>query len=261
MRGTKVKRWILRCCYLLLIAIWVLPNLVACGSKGSMPDSGDIEYRGNTSGAGAPGAVTATNYDAIDYEGGTPEGYAIYTYVLISRSDERAEALLSEIFRTTTALQESKLNRKNINLLMIPAKRRDEMRAVFGDARALHETVARAVLFDFYDFGFSELLFSQACEDPVLQDHCNSPGPFLLTVEVPFDRQIEPGRKLLTDISSTHVDAIPEVIGDYKKQVKKPDAFSVSWKGRWRLAALNAILTAADYAPMISKVYADYSGN
>lgn len=254
-----MKHNFLKRCHLLVIVSLLLPNLVACTLKSAKTGGDDIEYRGDSSTSKTADGVSATNYDAIDYDTGAPEGYPIYTYVLISRADERAIAVISEILRTTTSLKESKLDKDNINLLMIPAKQSKQMRSVFKDARVLHRKAATAIVHTFYDYGYAELLLSQACKAPELKSHCDASGPFLLTVEAPLDRQTVPAKILLTNLSTTHTDAIPEVIADYKKQVKKPDAFTESLTDSWRLAALNAILNVADYAPMITKAYADYT--
>lgn len=82
-------------------------------------------------------------------------------------------------------------------------------------------------------------------------------GTLLVTTQRPLDGAAAPGERLLiVNLSTTPMDAVPEVVATYRRQVMRRDFDRRDELDGWRLQALSHLITAAQLLPGISRAYA-----
>jgi hypothetical protein len=202
-------------------------------------------------------------YLPVDRATPPPAGYGLYTVLLARAPDGKTVRILSELFTTTGRAEDAAIARENLNLITIPVKNVGEAARVMAEARNKPELTAGTVMQTHYDFDHAALLMASVCRDDrgaAVMKACGSTspdGPLLVTAQSPLDGGVKAGQRLLiVNLSTTHPEALREVLAAYRQQILRKDyADRVAVDG-WRLWALDRVLDAAHMLPGIAKAYA-----
>jgi len=239
---------------------FVLLLMAGCTIDGNAPD---LEPRGANGTSGNGDGIKSSVYQVFDQKSKQPESYGLYSYLLLRGPTQNSIEILNELFKTTLSKDESIIQTENLNLILIPVSMESEVQKVLKNARTLPAATAKAITYNFYDYGYSEWLYSITCQQNTIsvnQEACGEitdKGPLIITVTKPITKQSTVVQNMLiVNLSKTHPSAIPEVLAAYKRQVTKKDFADRSEVDSWRLIVLNKLLSAADLAPQIKKVMA-----
>ncbi|MBD9360232.1 hypothetical protein [Methylomonas fluvii] len=162
------------------------------------------------------------------------DGYALYTYVLTSRSasdtaaNSRYGKLVKLIQETTTAEKDiaSNVDRSELNIFLIPAKGKT------GKEQADLER-AKSLL----------LQLSSAAKK-----RFSGNGPFLVSVDNPIgkERSNKDIDVLYADLSNIHEKAFPKLVSTYKDRIAQSEIRGVSKLSSFSVTLLNTTLFAED---------------
>jgi hypothetical protein len=245
---------------LTVILSFTLLLIVGCTTDGSKPD---LESRGTNGSTDNGTKIKSSVYQAFDKASDQPENFGLYSYLLLRGPTQNSYKVLVELFETTLSKDESIIKTENLNLILIPVRQESEVQKVLKNARTLPTATAKAIVHKFYDYGYSEWLYSIICQQGMKiekQEACGEitdKGPLIVTVTKPITQKSIAGqRMLIVNLSKTHPSAIAEVLAAYKRQVTKMDFADRSEVDSWRLTLLNKLLSAADLAPQIKKAMA-----
>ena len=202
-------------------------------------------------------------YLPVERTGKPPQGYGLYTVLLARSADAVTTRLLSELFTVTVGAGESASRPEDLNLITIPVKRRGDAARVLADAHAQPASAAAGLLRTQYDFGQATMLMDHVCrsaQDKRVAKACGSAmpdGPLLVTTLLPLDGTTAlPPRLLVVNLASTPPDAVREVLDVYRRQLATRPFDDRGDLDGWRLRALDAMLEAASFLPVIRKSYA-----
>jgi hypothetical protein len=212
---------------------------------------------------GAPGVLDSV-YVPLDRATRAPSGYGLYTVLLARSADAASTRLLAELLNSTVGAAEAALPREQLNLITLPVKNTAEARRALAAARGQPEATASALLQKSYDFGQAALWLASVCRADRGADVakvCGSTvpaGPLLVTTLRPLEGAATPSQPMLiVNLSGTPPEALREVLAAYRRQIQRGDNFADrSELDSWRLRALNVVLDAARFLPLISKAYA-----
>lgn len=212
---------------------------------------------------GFPSDVRESVYLPVERSTAAPPRYGLYTVILTRATNRNTAKLLSELFKTTGSAGEAAIARENLNLIMIPVNSASNASRALASARNEPDNAAATVMQRYYDFGQAALLLSRVCRPERGADVmrvCGSAtpdGPLLVTSQHPLDGAVAPDERLLiVNLSMTPMEAVPEVVATYRKQVLRRDFDRRDELDGWRLQALSQLITVAQMLPGISKAYA-----
>lgn len=201
----------------------------------------------------------------FDTRGGEPAGFAMYTYVLLGRelSPEaepdhplrlRYESLLREIASSTIALKSSTgWPREETNLFCFPALDAE----LFAESRGGLENGSPLAIYDFdlsmhYLARTAGALLRESSNQGLGVRLLNRPGPFLISVLKPLPEWASESHELLFwDLSTTHPDAMGEVVAAYKKRVHSEPVEIPEEMKPFRVRLLSIILTASENVGLV----------
>lgn len=208
------------------------------------------------------GPILASAYDYL-YTAGTEEpAYGLYSYALFPTYSQRAEAFITELFRTTGAAGQSGISRANLNVVYLPVQQ--GKRSLLSHRAAVGEPLHPSEFTrELYDYALARRVLAQICAAPsdALGYLCRSDlsrGPYLFTFSRPASELSPvPPPYLFVDLSRIHPRAFSEFISAYKEQVKRTDYSDRERIDHLRLHVLNIILTAADWVGPVRGAVAD----
>jgi hypothetical protein len=209
-----------------------------------------------------PNAVRENVYGPMGRTTAAPAGYGLYTSLITRSANRNSVRTLAALFASTVGAGEAAMARENLNLIMIPVTDEAQARVALASAREQAEATAAALMQKHYDFGQAMKLRDIVCRperSSAVQKVCASTasdGPWLVTAQRPLtaaDAAAQP--LLIVDLSVTPPAAVAEVLATYRQQIVRGRG-GENWELGWRLRFLNSVLEAADFLPLISKVYA-----
>jgi hypothetical protein len=183
-------------------------------------------------------------------------GYGLYSYAILPSPSPRDAQFLSEVFRSTPAVENTRIEHDRLNLLHLPIKaglqpqfeqqrqRRD------GDWDGLGADYAR----NFYDHTMARAILAHVCGLPadevreLCQSDVMSGGPYIFTYSTPASNMTPvPPPYLLVDLSRVHPRAFGEMLSAFREQVKREDITDQARIETLRNDVLQIILRAADW--------------
>jgi len=212
---------------------------------------------------GGGGFVQDSVYLPVERTGKLPNGYGLYTLLLARTADAVTTRLLSELFTVTVGAGESASKVEDLNLIAIPVKKMSDAAHLLAGAHTQPAAVAAELVRRQYDFGQALMLMDHVCkssQDKRIAAACGSQapdGPLLVTTLLPLDGAKDlPPRLLVVNLGSTPPDAVREVLDVYRRQLATRPFDDRGDLDGWRLRALDAMLQAASFLPVIRKSYA-----
>jgi hypothetical protein len=234
----------------------------ACTSRSppAVPPNADVPTRGFPAAPDVHDSV----YLPVDRSARPPGGYGLYTVLLSRAADRSTVRVLADLFTTTVSAREAALPREHLNLITLPVKSVSEATRTLAAARSQPEATAAAVMQKSYDYGQAALWLASVCRadrgaDVMKVCGSTSPdGPLLVTSQRPLDGAGALAQPLLiVNLANTPPEAVREVMAAYRRQLQRGNDFDDRKElDAWRLKALNAVLDAARFLPLISKAYA-----
>lgn len=252
----------------IVFVLWLCLYVAACDSSTSVDTDAPVDTEPASAPPPAPSTdrsvapILASAYDYL-YTAGTEEpAYGLYSYALFPTYSRRAEAFITELFRTTGAAGQSGINRANLNVVYLPTQR--GKRSLLSQRVAVGEPLHPSEFTrEFYDYALARRVLAQICAAPsdALGYLCSSDlsrGPYLFTFARPASELSPvPPPYLFVDLSRIHPRAFSEFISAYKEQVKRSDYTDRERIDHLRLHVLNIILTAADWVGPVRGAVAD----
>jgi hypothetical protein len=188
-------------------------------------------------------------------------GYGLYSYALITAESPRAKRFLAELFRTTIAADDSRVEPKRLNIVYLPV--RDAWNPSWRPKTETLYASAEEFLHEAYDFPLAQKLLSQLCAAPAetVREMCQgdlSRGPYLLTYVSPISTVPQfPPPYLVLDLSDVHEAAFGEFIAAYKTQIKRTDYTDRERIDTFRLELLKIVVPAANWVGPVVKAVSD----
>jgi hypothetical protein len=175
--------------------------------------------------------IIDTRSAPLAHPGEEPEGFGLYTYVLIRHSADRDSRFLQEIVRTApSAAGVAPPLRAQIDLMLIPAKPCPANTTTSATTCAPPEPEAIAAdLKANYNFEESNTILEGLCANPPEQvvKFCRAPfgeGPFLFTYARPVSKMNSiPPPFLFFDFTDQDEAAFPDYINAYEAVLKSDD--------------------------------------
>jgi len=166
-------------------------NPILTGSSAGIP-SGVASY---------PGPLSQSVYAFFD---GTSahQTFGRYTYLIFMRTDERAVAMLDEVFASTISAYTSYDDPLRLNVIEIPVYGTFWKSSVWSIVRTGHDDQSSKELVNqYYNRSLGESILESACADPDVRTrfcgHEFSQGPYFVALAHPFNLKAPAQRPLL----------------------------------------------------------------
>ena len=202
-------------------------------------------------------------YLPVERSASAPEGYGLYTVMLMRTANPTSVRALGRLLAVTVDARDAAIERRNLNLVLLPVKNAAAATRVLAGARAQPEGTAGTLLLQQYDFAQAALLLAALCRPERGADVmklCGSSvpdGPILVAGQRPLQAPSPHGERLLVvNLSQTDPAAMGEAIAAFRRQVLRKDYAGPDRYEHWRLSVLDAALAAARLLPGIGKAYA-----
>jgi hypothetical protein len=262
------QRATVMCFVAMLAMLTLLAGLTGCMAVAtapppSPPPSPSPGVAPTTKGIDLGSLVADSAYLPVERTAAPPDGYALYT-VLLTRSVNAASVqALARVLAVTVDAREAAIERRNLNLIVLPVKQAAAATRVLASARTQPDGTAATLLQQHYDFGQAALLLSALCRPERGADVMKlcgpgqSDGPILVSGLRPLRAQSPAGERLLVvNLSMTSPAAMGEAIAAFRRQVMRKDYDGPDSYEYWRLWVLDKALVAAKLLPGVGKAYA-----
>jgi hypothetical protein len=226
----------------------------------SAPKASPSEPSSDSAGGGArPAArpsIVDTAYDYLYAPGAETAGYGLYSYVILTRPNDRAVAFLRELVGRFPATSDVAEPKQQINVLYIPTKASAKGQTAFP--ADVEPAVVKSFVDKNYDFAMARSLLRHLCSNPApaVAELCPndfSGGPYLLTYGAKVsDLSPVPPPFLFVDLTNVRPRAFPLFVAAYAAQVKRPEFSDGERIADLNLLVANILLTAADWVQPVN---------